>query len=176
MSGMSSEFAKALFMLASEKDSLHEYRKALELCESAFKENPRYAELLSTFAIPLEERLALIEATFGEAVPRDIVSFLKLMCEKKNIDELDVCAEHYYALYDKACKISVARVTSAAPLTEDEKKSLKERLESADGHVYTLEYIVDESILGGMIIETDGKIIDSSLKRHLKDIKDVIKR
>ena len=53
---------------------------------------------------------------------------------------------------------------------------LEEKLKASSGCEMVIDYIVDKSIIGGLIIETDGKIMDSSLKKHLKDMKDVIKR
>ena len=61
-------------------------------------------------------------------------------------------------------------------MISDEKSSLEEKLEKKSGHKVMMEYVVDESILGGLIVEMDGKIIDTSLKKHLKDVKDVILR
>ena len=53
---------------------------------------------------------------------------------------------------------------------------MKEKLEKKSGKTAVIEYIIDESIIGGIIVEMDGKIIDSSIKRHLKDMKDVINK
>ena len=39
-----------------------------------------------------------------------------------------------------------------------------------------IEYMTDSSILGGILIEADGKIIDGSLKARLRDIKEVINK
>ncbi len=176
MSEISNEYAKALFMLASEKGLREDYKDALELVSSVFDKNPVYTYFLSTFAIPLEERLSALEAAFLNAIPRDVLSFLKILCEKKHITEFSKCAQQYYAMYNELDKILNAKVTSAVALTEEEKAKLKEKLEKASGHTMIIDYIVDESILGGLIVETDGKIMDSSLKRHLKDVKDVIKK
>ncbi len=176
MSEISNEYAKALFMLATEKESREEYKNALELVKGVFDENPVYAEFLSTFAIPLDERLNALESAFLNAVPRDILSFLKILCEKKHISEFAECAKQYCAMYNELDKISNARVTSAVELTEKEKTALKEKLEKTSGHKMVIEYIVDKSIIGGLIVEADGKIMDSSLKKHLKDVKDVISK
>ncbi len=176
MSEISSEYAKALFMLALEKECSKEYKDALETVSSVLDENPVYKDFLSTFAIPLEERLNALEEAFKNSIPRDVLSFLKVLCEKKHIEEFSECAGHYMAMYDEMEKISNAKVTSAVELTEEEKTALKEKLENKNGRKMVIEYIVDKSILGGLIIETDGKIMDSSLKKHLKEIKDVIKR
>ncbi len=176
MSEISSEYAKALFMLALEKECSKEYKEALETVSGVFDENPVYKDFLSTFAIPLEERLGALEDAFSKVIPRDVLSFLKILCEKKRIEEFTECAEQYMAMYDEMEKISKATVTSAVELTEEEKASLKEKLEKQSGHKMVIEYIVNESIIGGLIVEADGKIMDSSLKKHLKEIKDVIKR
>lgn len=176
MSEVIHEYAKALFMLALEKECSKDYKDALRLVSGVFSENPVYKDFLSTFAIPLEERLNALDEAFKDSIPRDVLSFLKILCEKKHIDEFSECAEQYIAMHDEMEKISNAKVTSAVELTEEEKTNLKENLEKKSGHKMIIEYIVDESIIGGLIVEADGKIMDSSLKKHLKEIKDVIKR
>ena len=176
MSEISNEYAKALFMLGLEKECSKDYKEALETVACVFEENPVYKDFLSTFAIPLEERLNALEEAFSNTIPRDVLSFLKILCEKKHIAEVSECAEQYIGMYNEMDKVSTAKVTSAIELTEKEKTALKEKLEKTSGNKMVLEYIVDETILGGLIVETDGKIMDSSLKKHLKEIKDVIKR
>jgi len=176
MSDIATEYAKALFMLAAEKECKEEYKNALETVSAIFDENPAYAEFLSTFAIPLNERLDAIETAFSNSVPRDIVSFLKILCEKKHIMEFTECAKQYIEMYNELSHVSNAKVISAVELSEKEKTALKEKLEKTSGCAMIIEYTVDPSILGGLIVEADGKIMDSSLKKQLKDVKDVIQR
>lgn len=176
MSDISNEYAKALFMLAAETGKGKEYKDALGEVADVFEKNPMYPEFLSTFAIPLDERLNALEAAFSDAIPRDVLSFLKLLCEKRHIGEFEECVEDYNAMYDEILEISNAKVTSAVELSEDEKASLKEKLEKISGNKTLIEYTVDKSIIGGLIVEMDGKIMDSSLRKHLKDVKDVISK
>ena len=176
MSSVSREYAQALFMLAAEKGMADAFDKDLDVLTDALKENPRYTELLSSPGIALEERLGVIEATFGGSVSRDVVSFLKILCERKHTDEILECVGEYKAMLDESKKISTARVTSAALLDEKQKAALVKKLEMKTGHKVVIEYTRDESIIGGLTIELDGQIMDASLKRHLKDIKDVISK
>ncbi len=176
MSEISNEYAKALFMLACEKELREDYKLGLETVSAVFSDNPQYIDFLGTFAVPLEERLAALESAFGDRIPRDVLSFLKILCEKKHIAEFSECANEYFTMYNEIGKISNAKVTSAVELTENEKAALLEKLEKSSGKKIVIDYVVDPEILGGLIVETDGKIMDSSLKKHLKDMKDVIKR
>ena len=61
-------------------------------------------------------------------------------------------------------------------LSEDEKNRLVSKLEKTSGKNVNAEFVVDQSILGGIIVETDGKILDGSLKYKLKDVKEGMSR
>lgn len=176
MSGISSEYAQALFMLAMENKQAEEYDKALDLVLYAFAENPMYMEFLESPGIPLNERLAALESAFTNALPKEVLSFLKILCEKRYISEFSDCVAQYKALLNEVSGVSDARVISAVELSENEKDALKEKLESLSGHTVLIEYTVDPSILGGLIVEMDDKVMDSSLQKHLKDVKEVISR
>ncbi len=174
MSEVIREYAKALFMLASEKENAEEYGKALNLALSAFSENAKYTELLSSPIIPMGERLSAIDSAFSKSLPEDVLSFLKLLCKKRYIKYFGKCVKEYNILLNEMIKVSTAKVISAVPLSDKEQKALKEKLEKTSGHTVLLKTIVDKSILGGLIVEIDGKIADASLQRHLKDAKDVM--
>ncbi len=176
MSNISMEYAKALFMLAMENDTAKSYEGALELVSGLFAENPDYIKLFSSYSIPLDERLGAIDKAFSDALPKDVLSFLKLLCEKRHIDEFFECAIEFKGMVSEISKVSYAKVTSAVELNDAEKVSLKEKLEKISGHIVELEYAIDKSILGGLVVEMDGKIMDSSLRKHLKDVKEVMNK
>lgn len=174
MSDVIREYAKALFMLATETENQENYGKALDAVLCAFSENDGYTEFLASPAIPLSERLSALEAAFSNLLPKDVLSFIKILCEKRYIKDFEKCVAEYNALLDEVSKVSTARVVSAVALSEDEEKALKNKLEKISGRTILLECTVDKSILGGLIVEIDGKIADASLQRHLKDVKDVM--
>ena len=174
MNGIHNEYAKALFMLAMEQGKGKEFEDALDFVSEIFSENPAYIQLLASPGIPMEERLSLIDKAFSKDLPENVLSFLKLLCEKGHITSFFACKEQYKALLNEVNKVSDAVVTSAVELSENEKEALKHKLEKLSGHSVILSYCVDSTILGGLIVEMDGKIMDSSLQKHLKQVKDVI--
>lgn len=56
-------------------------------------------------------------------------------------------------------------VVSAMPLTDDEKKKLES---SVGGDSYT--YTVDPAILGGLIVRSQDKVVDGSVRNNLNDV------
>ncbi len=171
---MNKAYGSALFALAKECDATAEYKAALDTVSEAFRENPLYLDFLASPGISKKERIEAIDQAFADALPEYVVSFLKLLCEKGHIRSFYSCVTEYKALLDASEKIITAKVTSAIPLTVKEKTALKEKLERISEHTVILDCSADKSLLGGMIVEVDGKIIDGSLRRRLREVKDVI--
>lgn len=174
MNEASKEYGTALFMLALETGTKKEYFDALEAVKAIFAENDGYLELLASPSIPTGERLSAIDEAFGEGFPEHIVSFLKLMCEKGRISELYGALDEYFALYAESEKIIPAKITSAIELTDGEKSRLTERLEKTHSCKINPEYITDPSLIGGITVEIDGKILDGSIRHKLREVKEVM--
>lgn len=174
MTEMNREYGTALFMLAKELGVENEYVLALECVEEVFDGNPQYLDFLSSPNISIDERLSALETAFKDSVPQNVLSFVQLLCEKGRVNSLKGSIEEYKKLLDAQNKVSTAVVTSAVELTDNEKEKLQNKLEIKTGHSVILECRVDSTIMGGILIEIDGKTIDASLKNRLHEVKDVI--
>lgn len=174
MNDIGKEYGAALFMLASEENARDEYASSLENLNSVFKESPDYLSFLASPGIPLNERLSAIETAFADVLPTNVLSFVQLMCEKGRIDNFFEAADEYKSLLDASKHISCAKVTSAVELEEGEKIRLIDKLRTMSGGEVNVEYIIDNSIMGGLIVELDDKIMDGSLRNRLREVKDVI--
>ena len=174
MRATSKEYAVALFALAQECDLedvfLEEMRELKGLWEAA----PEYADFLNAPCIPVSERLAAVEESFGADFHEYTVSFLSLLCEQGCADILPACAEEYEKLYNEERRVIPARVTSAVALTRQQKQKLERRLESLSGSRVNVSYRVDSSLLGGMTVDLNGLLMDGSLRGRLKNIREVM--
>lgn len=174
MSEIGKEYGAALFMLACEQNTLTDCADGLAAVKSAFSLQPEYSDLLASPSIPLSERLASLDTAFADQVPEAVLSLLQLMCEKGRITCFDEAVEEFTALLNAHNRVSKAQVVSAAALTEEQKKQLQQKLEQyTKGRVETT-YTTDPTLLGGLIVDLDGKVLDGSLRHRLRDIKDVI--
>ena len=173
MTNVSKEYAEALFLLSEENGECEAIATALETVSDVLKENPAYVEFLSSPAIPKNERVQAIGTAFA-SLPETAVSFLQLLCERGHIRTYDTVAEHFAALCREAQNRTTATVISAVELTDEEKARLNEKLNAAGNKTVTIEWTVDESLLGGVIVEMDGKVLDGSLRHRLQEVKEVI--
>ena len=174
MTEIGKEYGTALFMLAVEFGEQKKYAESLELVKNAIDDDPLYLEMLSSSSIPLAERLDAIEKAFGEAVPEHVLSYLKLLCEKGRISSFTESVSTYKSLFEASERVSDVKITSAVELTEEEKQKLITKLEETHKLKVCAEYHIDENLLGGLMVEFDGVIMDGSLRHRLYDIKEVM--
>ena len=174
MNEISREYASALFALARENGAEEEYERGLAAIDAAFRETPEYVDFLSSHGVPKEERIAALFAAFSGRVPMHVLSFLSLLTEKGRVREFFECVEDYRVLLREWKETSVACVRSAVALTEEEKTRLLKKLEAVCGHAVVAEFCTDESLVGGVSITVDGRVMDGSIRRRLQEVKEVI--
>lgn len=167
------EYARALFTLAVEENTVEQYCEELGTLKSILKDNPDYIEFLACPAIPLSERTASIDEAFG-TMPEYVVSFLKVLCENGRIRTVHACTEEFILLAMAHSNRTVADIYSAVPLDDKQKQNVINKLEKLTGKSIDPIYTVDESLIGGIKIDVDGKTYDGSIRHRLGKMKDVM--
>lgn len=176
MTEISKEYGTALFMVACEEGEQKEYAGYLKEIKNLFDENPAFFELLSSPSIQLSERLVAIDNVFGKVLPEYLLSYLKLLCEKGRIECFLESVEEYNALLNASERVFNAKVTSAQELTEEEKAKLIEKLGKSYKGSIQAEYVIDGALIGGVIVEIDGRVMDGSIRHRLQQVKEVINK
>ncbi len=174
MTGTAKEYADALLMLAKENGNEQVFADALTLAADVFCENPAYLDLLASPVISKDTRKELLQKAFGDALPKEVAACIALMCDNGHIRLFAAMQETYIEQFHALSKVTVATVTSATPLSEQEKQTLIQQISERTGHTVRATYEVDPSLIGGVKVEMDGCILDGSIKHRLRELKEVM--
>ena len=68
------------------------------------------------------------------------------------------------------------KIRSAVALSEDQKQRLQTKLETIHTAKVFITYEIDPSLIGGVVMETDDKVTDGSIRHRLQEVKEVIER
>ena len=96
-----------------------------------------------------------------------VLNFLKILCEKGTLRELPGCARAYRVRYNQAHGILEAAATTAVAMTEQQVKSLHEKLEKLTGKTIDLKTKVDPAVLGGIRLDIEGTELDGTVQNRL---------
>ena len=169
---VSKVYGDALFEEAMEKYVLSQWYEEICALRTIFLENPDLAQFLNHPQIVKEEKKKVVEAIFSGKLSEGLLGFLVTVIEKGRQNDMIPICDHFTDRVKAYKKIGVVNVTSALPLSEDQKKRVEERLLETTGFVsLEMEYAVDESLLGGLVIRIGDRVVDSSIKTRLEEIR-----
>ena len=165
------EYARALMDLAAEEQIadalLYETRVVLRL----FEENPGYARLLSDPQIPKTQRVAMIGEAFAGGFQPIFSNYLKLVTERGYARHIPAMMEEYERLYCETYGIVTATVTSAVPLTEEQKRRLTEKVSAITGKMVSLHCKVDPALIGGVSLTVQNTLFEGSVRAKLNELR-----
>ena len=160
-------YGGSLYDLAAEEGLETRILDELDEAAKLIRDDPEYLRLLSTPSIPKKERCALLDEAFRGQVHLYVLNFLKILCEKGTLRELSGCARAYRVRYNQAHGILEATATTAVAMTEQQAKSLHEKLEKLTGKTIDLQTKVDPAVLGGIRLDIDGTELDGTVQNRL---------
>jgi F-type H+-transporting ATPase subunit delta len=145
--------------------------KDLEIVREIFAQSPDLTAVLENPAIPEDVKNSIIDSIFSGQVDEKIVNFLKILINKKRIQEFDVITAAYAAELDEKNNIKRVEIVSAVELNEDTRKRITEKLESRLQKTVIPQWQTDSAIIGGLVVKIGDDVIDTSLKNKLERVK-----
>ena len=159
---VSATYGDALFELAVEESKVDSLYAEATDCLKVFEENSELGRLLNHPKIDKSEKEKVIV----------------LMVSKDRQKQIMETLRYFIGKIKEYKKIGSAVVSTAKPLTAAQKEKVLSRLLATTGYVdFEIDYIVDESLIGGMVIRIGDRVVDSSIKTKLdefaKDLKKI---
>lgn len=164
-------YGDALFSIGKENDTLDTLYKEVLAVKTAFDETPQLMDLLVSPNLNSEQKQALLARTFQGRVSSDMLGFLSIVLKKSRQEYLDDMFTYFISAYKEERKIGVVSVTTPFALSAPKKYEIQEKLLQTTGYkTLEIDYKVDESLIGGMVIRIKDRVVDSSIKTRLKEL------
>ena len=164
-------YAQSLLELAGEKNEAEPVGQELGQLAEIVESNPTFAAYLADPGISHEVRADILKKMFFGQVSPLVWNFLGVLNLKGRIKGIRAIASAYDDLLDeKLGKIEVD-VTVAQKLGPEQLEQVRQRVSQALGKDAVIHQYVDESIIGGLLLRVQDKLIDSSVKSQLQSLK-----
>lgn len=163
-------YAEALFLLAQEEHAEKRIFEELDQVAAMMAAHPDFVALLDVPAVTVQERVDILRKVIGEQ-EGITENFLCLLIEKHRIRHIGEICEAFNKLYFDAFRMTEVFVTTAAPLSAQQKEQLKEKLHKKLGREILLRETVDASLLGGMVVQYGDTRMDNSLRTRMQQFR-----
>ncbi len=176
ISGVPGRYATALFELASDADSVDQTSSDLTSIGEMLDGSDDLMRLVRSPVFSSEEQWQALGAVLAEAGIKGLVSnFVGLVAKNRRLFALRDMIIAYGKLVAHARGEVSAEVTSADKLSAAQVKKLKAALKEQVGRDVQMEEKVDPDILGGLIVKVGSRMVDSSLRTKLNNLKIAMK-
>ena len=169
---LATRYAKSIVDLAVEQNQLDAVYSDMKFILSICKTNPDFVALLRSPIIKPTAKGKIIEAITKERVSVLTSAFIQLLVTKTRETNLQEIAASFVDQYNVINNIHKVKITTAVEMSESLQNAILSKVkENTPSGTIDLETAVNESLIGGFILETGGKSIDASILRDLKDVK-----
>ncbi|MFO8239077.1 MAG: ATP synthase F1 subunit delta [Prochlorococcaceae cyanobacterium] len=162
-------YAEALLQVTEarkETDTVaQQARELLAIWQSA----PHLRAAMASPVLEPDAKKKALMALFAEQLTPSLQNLLKLLADRQRTAVIDAVLQRFLELYRQLRDITLARVTSATPLSEEQQSALNDRVRAIAGSTSVeFDLSVDPSLIGGFIVSMGSEVIDASLSGQVR--------
>ena len=162
-------YGEALYELAIEEKKEQQYLEEVIAIRDILIENTEFMDMMNHPKITKEEKTEALKNIFSGRVSEDILGFLVLVLQKDRYDEIIGILEFFIDKMKEYMKIGTAYITTAVSLKDSQKNEIEKKLLSTTKFTkMEMNYNVDPTLIGGMMIRIGDRVVDSSVKTKLE--------
>jgi len=119
--------------------------------------------------LSVEGKKKALNSLFSESISPAMLNLLKLLADRQRIGMLDAVLERFLELYRELRGITLAYVTSATALSEQQQDKLTEKVKTVAGTTAVdIDLSVDPALIGGFVVRLGSQVIDASLRGQVR--------
>ena len=166
-------YARALLSETADRD---QNAKTLNALAQAVGESAPLRQLLVDPRMKTQ-RLDVLDAIADKlGATKSLKSLVRVLDQNERLDILVGVAHAFARLADEAAERTRGTVTTAAPLSDAEQKSIASALTDKVGKAVTLEYKVDPSLIGGVVAKVQDLVWDGSVRTQLDRMRQALRQ
>ncbi len=166
-SKVSNRYASSLLDLAVEKKILDAVSKDVEILNSSIEKNAMLRNLLESPVIKPLSKASIMDEILIKAHP-ETKKFVRFVIDKNRENLLSGISSAFLRLRNEYIGFVNVSIKTAFEFTDEQKKRLKEKLESLLNKKVGFSFEIDKSLVGGFIAQVNDTVYDASLKHQLE--------
>ena len=170
--GLAGRYATALFELADEGRQLDEVSNDLQQLGAMIADSSDLDRLIRSPVMSRDDQVKAMAAIGDAAGLTELTkNFVGVVADNRRLFALPAMIKTYQNLLAESRGEATAEVISAKALSDAQRSAVAEALKKAVGTTVQVEESVDESLLGGLVVKVGSRMIDSSLKTKLQQMR-----
>jgi len=169
---LAARYAKSLIDLSTEKGQLEQVYADMLYLQAVGKSSREFLSLLRSPIVKADKKENIINAVTKDKISALTAAFNKLLLTKGRESDLPEIVTAFIEQYNTIKGIHKVKITTAVPVSDDVINNLVNKVKASTGlENIQVEAKVDESLIGGFVLEFNNNLVDASILRDLRDVK-----
>lgn len=168
-SGLAGRYATALFELAESAGKLDTIAADLKALKAMVRDNADLARVLTSQIASRKDKISAMTMLCTKAAFDELTSnFVGVVAKNRRLFALPNMIDAFLHLLSHSRGEITAKVISAKSLSKTQLSAISEVLKKTVGTKVSVKPLIDEDLLGGMIVKVGSRMVDTSLKTKLQ--------
>ena len=169
LNSLATPYAEALLQVAESRQETDTVATQVRELLALWHGSAQLREAMASPVLEPEAKKAALAALFDDKVTPSIQNLLKLLADRQRIAVLDAVLERFLELYRELRQITLAKVSSATPLSEEQQAQLNQKVQAIAGtQAVEFDLQVDPALIGGFVVNLGSQVIDASLAGQVR--------
>ena len=164
-------YARSYMTAANQAGVAEAIEELNSFVDDVLGQHPDIAETLGSDFVSRDQKLSVVDRAIAPMCSEYFSNFLRVLIRHGRIDLLSVIRRVITGLQEDAAGQARVKVKAAKQLSGESRQLLIEQLQEKLGFEPILQESVDESLIGGLIIQVGDKVYDSSLRSRLQQLR-----
>jgi F-type H+-transporting ATPase subunit delta len=165
-------YAMALMTAAEQHKNVDGTAKDLELIGKTLRDSREFRLFVASPIVSRGKKRAVFNEVVGQRVGQETIRFVNLLISKSREAILLDLIEQFKELHDEKLGIVNVEVRTVVDLGYAQEKDLRVQLERITGKKARLQFVIDKTIKGGLIVRIGDRVFDASVSHQLERMRE----
>lgn len=167
-------YAAAFLEVARAEGALATVENELLTFARSYESSPELQQTLTNQALPADRRQGLVEDLLGGKAHPVTTNLVSLLVGAGRARELPGIVANLLSRAAAEHGKASGEVRSAVPLNAEQQQRLSVAVEKATGKKVELKFLVDPSVIGGIVTQVGDTIIDGTIRTRLEQVREAL--
>ncbi|MDL2241395.1 F0F1 ATP synthase subunit delta [Bacteroidales bacterium OttesenSCG-928-L03] len=174
---IATRYAKAIYNYAKEQGEDENLYDSMKMLILSYEDYPSLKRLMVNPTVSLEQKIEILQTSCGIKTNEVLKKIIRLIVMQGRAEYIESIALFYDIIYRKAKGMTVARLTTVNPISEETKDHLRDVVTRVMGQEVDFVTEISPEIIGGFILQVEDQRLDASVREQLNLLKlDLVKR
>jgi F-type H+-transporting ATPase subunit delta len=162
-------YAEALLQVAEARNETDTVAEQVRELLSIWNGSPELRAAMASPVLEPEAKKAALTKLFADQLTPSFQNLLKMLADRHRIVVLDAVLVRFLELYRDLRGITLAKVTSATALSDEQQQQLNDKVRAIAGTKdVEFDLQVDPDLIGGFVVSMGSRVIDASLSGQVR--------